>query len=568
MFRRCGREAADRREPDSLDGSEVTEVRIVPVSRTRPMPGFLFRACLAVVAWFGAIPSVLADDTAPATMADSPAGQVLVLPWDSEPGTEDVGELRAEIAHENGFRVYRVEFQGRTYSTHRSLDGRRRPVAFVPSEGRFADVLPELKVALTDSTDLDDVVEAAGARHGKAYPPGWALLRLPPDLNPSEVAAALRSHPSVTGVEVLLRRPRFRALQTQDDDSSYKDSPAADPSIEVVGVEAAYEGEEEEPDPDSLVIVGLYENLGAARSSAATVAWTVHVEPPSTGSDVVLSGTLNANADSAAVLQGEVSVPALDPAQDWDIDIRIHTTDLPDISEGTSYYVQLEIGDTPEEPDRNRDNNTALFGFALGSGSASGGTSNFLVRCNQVASRGQAGTSQSDPFVDQQWNLDNTGQNAWARNGGTSGEDLNMRAVMADPSAPTGAGVRMAIVDTGLETCHPDLEANVEAGKSWNFLAPNNPVGSLRFDPFNPNTTGDHGTSVAGVAGAVADNGIGGRGVAAEVLLRGYNFLPAQHYYSSYYDSLGMSRVNPDSTGVDIFNMSFDSVGSAMRAPT
>lgn len=91
-----------------------------------------------------------------------------------------------------------------------------------------------------------------------------------------------------------------------------------------------------------------------------------------------------------------------------------------------------------------------------------------------------------------------------------------------------GAGAILAIVDTGLEICHPDLAANIEEGKSFNFGVA---AGSSITDPFNHNTLGDHGTSVAGVAAAVADNGLGGRGVAPGVQLRGFNvgaesFLP------------------------------------------
>ena len=143
-----------------------------PVSvRSGRLMRSLFRASLAFAAWVLCLPLALANEDTRARMALSDVGQVLVLPWDSSPGTEQVGSLRADIAHEGGFRVYRVEFGDRTYWAHRVLDGRSRPVAFVPNEGRFVDLLPELKVVLNDPDDLEAVIDAAGAIEGKAYPP-------------------------------------------------------------------------------------------------------------------------------------------------------------------------------------------------------------------------------------------------------------------------------------------------------------------------------------------------------------------------------------------------------------
>ena len=506
---------------------------------------FLFWAGLAAAyAWH---PGALADDKATALMAASPVGEVLVLRGDATPGTEQVGPLRADIAHENGFRVYRVEFRGRTYQTHRLLDGRRRSVAFVPDEARFADVLPELRVVLTNPLALGAVIEAAGALDGKAYAPGWALLRLPAEVNPAVVARTLRSHPAVTGVEVQLRRPRFRPMQVVDgdatplgtDDVSYKDDLAADLFVEILGLAQEEDDTVATPHPDFFIVVGSYENRGAVASSQATAAWALNTD---------------ADFEDPPALQGEVVVPPLSPGDSLEIPIEIAFGELPDTSEGISYYARLEIGATPEEPARNRDNNTAFFGFSLG---ASGGLSRFATRCDQISPRGNPGSRSTDPFLDDQWNLDNRGQAAFANAGGRPGEDLNMGGVMADATAPTGAGVRVAVVDTGLEICHPDLARNVEAGKSWNFLAPDQLPGSQRHDPFLTYTLGDHGTSVAGITAAVADNGIGGRGVAPDAELRGYNFLVAQRNPYSYFDSLGLSRINPDSTGVDIFNMSF-----------
>ena len=125
----------------------------------------------------------------------------------------------------------------------------------------------------------------------------------------------------------------------------------------------------------------------------------------------------------------------------------------------------------------------------------------------------------ADPLFSQQWHLENTGQG-----GGTAGEDA--RVVGAWNQDISGRGVRIAVVDDGLEIGHEDLTQNVIPGQSHNYLT----HGS---DP-TPFTTGTcreaggsadcHGTAVAGVAAAFA-NKTGSRGVSPYASLVGYNLL-------------------------------------------
>ncbi len=175
--------------------------------------------------------------------------------------------------------------------------------------------------------------------------------------------------------------------------------------------------------------------------------------------------------------------------------------------------------------------------------------------CREVARAVAPGAE--DPLRPHQWNLENTGQAAFALAGGAPGEDLGMAEALAN--GPTGRGVEIAVVDTGLEICHPDLRDNVAPGASFNYNAEAWPR-SADTDPFNPSAGGDHGTSVAGLIAATANNGIGIRGVAPGARLRGYNFLSAfdrARDSTILLDSLGASTGNPDSAGVHIFNMSY-----------
>jgi len=114
-----------------------------------------------------------------------------------------------------------------------------------------------------------------------------------------------------------------------------------------------------------------------------------------------------------------------------------------------------------------------------------------------------------DPLYAHQWHLDNNGQQ-----GGTNGEDVRIEQAWA--AGFDGTGVRIAIVDDGLEIAHEDLFINCPPGQSHNYVP-----GSTATDP----TGGAHGTSCAGVAAAAGGNDTGLYGAAPEAFLVGYNLL-------------------------------------------
>jgi len=173
----------------------------------------------------------------------------------------------------------------------------------------------------------------------------------------------------------------------------------------------------------------------------------------------------------------------------------------------------------------------------------------------------------NDSLISDQWYLKNTGQ-LTITGSGTSGADIG---VFADGTAPgnnnildyaqgyTGNGVEIAIIDTGLEIAHADLNSNVVLNGSYNFSYPNNSKG--QFDPTATNMDGDHGTGVAGLAGARGGNSIGIWGVAPSVELKSFNFLATQEFNEEL-ASFGYKPSADTFTGltsgeVDIFNKSY-----------
>jgi subtilisin family serine protease len=95
----------------------------------------------------------------------------------------------------------------------------------------------------------------------------------------------------------------------------------------------------------------------------------------------------------------------------------------------------------------------------------------------------------NDPLYAQQWHLTKLG---------------NIEKVWDEYS---GAGVHVGVYDGGVQSAHPDLAANYDAGR--HVVINGNPVSGEPATTPNP-----HGTGVTGILGAVANNGEGVVGVA------------------------------------------------------
>lgn len=134
----------------------------------------------------------------------------------------------------------------------------------------------------------------------------------------------------------------------------------------------------------------------------------------------------------------------------------------------------------------------------------------------QLASQRQLRVMPNDPLVAQQWHLKYQNQS-----GALSGTDVNIENawLFGGSGGVRGGGVRIGIVDDGLQTDHPDLAVNVDTAndKDWNG-------GDL--DP-SPGSGDDHGTACAGNAAARGNNGLGVSGTAPEATLVGMRLIAA-----------------------------------------
>jgi len=116
----------------------------------------------------------------------------------------------------------------------------------------------------------------------------------------------------------------------------------------------------------------------------------------------------------------------------------------------------------------------------------------------------------TDTLFNKQWYLLNTGQSGF----GPGNIDLNVTSVWPDY---TGAGVKVAVYDDGVDFNHVDLKDNYDhsldavidgSPVDANYLQPSQVGGSTGFNALNA-----HGTTIAGVI-AAESNGVGTVGVA------------------------------------------------------
>ncbi|MBV43663.1 MAG: hypothetical protein CMA54_02645 [Euryarchaeota archaeon] len=151
----------------------------------------------------------------------------------------------------------------------------------------------------------------------------------------------------------------------------------------------------------------------------------------------------------------------------------------------------------------------------------------------------------NDPKFDEQWHLNNSGQTS----GGVVGEDVNVTGVWEKYN---GNGVVISVVDDGLKWNHSDIQPHYSSAHSYDWC---NDDGDPSPWGFN-----GHGTSVAGVAGAVGNNSVYVAGAAFGATIAGSTLIACGLDDSMESDALGYH--NDD---IDIYTNSWGPYDDGMR---
>ncbi len=148
----------------------------------------------------------------------------------------------------------------------------------------------------------------------------------------------------------------------------------------------------------------------------------------------------------------------------------------------------------------------------------------------------------NDTYYSTQWQYNNTGQS-----GGTPGADISAPEAWA---VTTGSSAtKIAILDTGIDQSHPDLQAKLVGNKNFSS--------SKTFDDKY-----GHGTHVAGSAAAITNNGIGVAGTCPDCSLLNVKVLGDNG--SGYFSWIANGIIWAADNGAKVINMSLGgSSGSA-----
>ena len=145
-----------------------------------------------------------------------------------------------------------------------------------------------------------------------------------------------------------------------------------------------------------------------------------------------------------------------------------------------------------------------------GGGSDSGAPATTTPMSNPPGTNPPTAATGPDPLLSRQWHLRNTGQL-----GGQPGQDLRLSGLAED-----GGGVLVAVIDGSISLNHPDLASRFVSRGHFSYRTGGTDTSPPPAEPNAPTDTSPggvddaHGTAVAGIIAAAANNSEGGQGVA------------------------------------------------------
>ncbi len=107
-------------------------------------------------------------------------------------------------------RVHVVTFEGETFRASTPMEGPNSRIVFDPSQRKFAQLLPSIRLELEDYASLESIASLIGATNATAFESlGFAIIELPETLHPVEAIQMLGSHPEQPQATLRIRGPQI-----------------------------------------------------------------------------------------------------------------------------------------------------------------------------------------------------------------------------------------------------------------------------------------------------------------------------------------------------------------------
>ena len=123
----------------------------------------------------------------------------------------ELGPISGRSYETTSQRVHIISFDGEVFRASTPLEGKSSRIVFVPSQRKFAQLLPSIRVELEDYAELDSISKAIGAEKATFFEKlGFSIIDLPDAIHPVEAIEQLEKLPEQPKASIRVRGPRVK----------------------------------------------------------------------------------------------------------------------------------------------------------------------------------------------------------------------------------------------------------------------------------------------------------------------------------------------------------------------
>lgn len=123
----------------------------------------------------------------------------------------ELGPINGRSYETTAQRVHIILFDEEVFRASTPLEGKSSRIVFVPSQRKFAQLLPSIRVELEDYAKLDSISKAIGAEKATFFEKlGFSIIDLPDTVHPVWAIEQLEKLPEQPKASIRVRGPRVK----------------------------------------------------------------------------------------------------------------------------------------------------------------------------------------------------------------------------------------------------------------------------------------------------------------------------------------------------------------------